>query len=126
MKIAFIGGGVMGEIILSAILNKGLTTPQAIWVSDIKETRLQYLKQEYGVAVMHNNQLVAERGEVIILAIEPKDLAEVMTELRGQLKLNQLVLSIIGGARINTLCLGLKHGSIVRAMPNTPAKIGEE
>ena len=56
MKIAFIGGGVMGEVMLSAILDKGLTTPQAIWVSDIKETRRQHLEQEYGVAVMSNNQ----------------------------------------------------------------------
>ena len=125
MKIAIIGGGVMGEVMLSAILDKGLTTPQAIWVSDIRETRRQHLKQGYGVAVMNNNQLVAEKGEVIILAIEPQDLAKVMTELSGRLKPNQLVSSIIAGARINTLCLGLNHSSVVRAMPNTAAQIGE-
>ena len=125
MKIAIIGGGVMGEVMLSAILDKGLTTPQAIWVSDIRETRRHHLKQGYGVAVINNNQLLAEKGEVIILAIEPQDLAKVMTELSGRLKPNQLVLSIIAGARINTLCLGLNHSSVVRAMPNTAAQIGE-
>jgi len=125
MKIAFIGGGVMGEVILSAILDKELTTPQTIWVSDIKETRRQHLSQGYGVAVMNNNQLVVEKGEVVVLAIEPQDLAEVMTELSGRLKPNQLVLSIIAGARINTLCLGLNHSSVVRVMPNTAAQIGE-
>ena len=125
MKIAFIGGGAMGEIILSAILDKGLTTPQAIWVSDMQETRCQHLKQGYGVATMSNNRLVAEKGEVVVLAVKPQNLAEVMAELSGRLKLNQLVLSIITGARINTLCLGLNHSSVVRAMPNTPAQIGE-
>jgi len=123
MRIAFIGGGVMGEVMLSAILDKGLTTPQAIWVSDIKETRRQHLEQEYGVAVMSNNRLVAEKGEVVVLAIKPQNLAEVMAEIK--LKPTQLVLSIIAGARINTLCLGLNHSSVVRVMPNTPAQIGE-
>ena len=123
MKIAFIGGGVMGEVMLSAILDKGLTTPQAIWVSDIKETRRQHLEQGYGVATMSNNRLVAEKSEVVVLAIKPQNLAEVMAEIK--LKPTQLVLSIITGARINTLCLGLNHSSVVRVMPNTPAQIGE-
>jgi len=108
---------------LSAILDKGLTTPQAIWVSDIKETRRQHLEQGYGVATMSNNRLVAEKSEVVVLAIKPQNLAEVMAEIK--LKPTQLVLSIITGARINTLCLGLNHSSVVRVMPNTPAQIGE-
>jgi len=108
---------------LSAILDKGLTTPQAIWVSDIKETRRQHLEQGYGVATMSNNQLVAEKSEVVVLSIKPQNLAEVMAEIK--LKPTQLVLSIITGARINTLCLGLNHSSVVRVMPNTPAQIGE-
>ncbi len=125
MKIAVIGGGNMGEVILSAILDKGLTTPQAIWVSDIKETRHQHLGQKYGVAVMSSNRLAAEKGDVVILAIKPQNLVKVMAELNGQLKSRQLVLSIIAGARIDTLSLGLNHSLVIRAMPNTPARIGE-
>ena len=48
-----------------------------------------------------------------------------MAELNGQLKPGQLVLSIIAGARINNLCLGLNHDLVARVMPNTPAQIGE-
>jgi pyrroline-5-carboxylate reductase len=125
MKIAFIGGGNMGEAMLSAILNKGLSTKQAIFVSDIGEARRQHLEQEYCVSVASDNRLVAERGDVVILAVKPQNLAEVMAELNGQLKPAQLVLSIIAGARIDTLCRGLNHSSVVRAMPNTPAQIGE-
>jgi len=61
----------------------------------------------------------------VVLAIKPQNLAEVMTELGGQLKSTQLVLSIIAGARIGTLSKGLKHNCIARVMPNTPAQIGE-
>ncbi len=66
-----------------------------------------------------------KEAEVIVLAIKPQNLAKVMAELKSQLKPNQLVLSIVAGARINTLCLGLNHRHVVRSMPNTPAQIGE-
>jgi len=125
MKIAFIGGGVMGEAMLAAVLEKELSTPQAVSVSDVDEARLEHLEQKYGVAVTGSNRQAAERGEVVVLAIKPQNLAEVMAELNGQLKPAQLVLSIIAGARIDTLSLGLKHGCIARVMPNTPAQIGE-
>ncbi len=115
----------MGEAMLSAILDKKLSLPQAISVSDISESRRQYLKQKYGVAVMSDNRLAASRGEVVILAIKPQNLAEVMAEFSGQLKPAQLVLSIIAGVTIETLSSGLAHKRVVRAMPNTPAQIGE-
>ncbi len=125
MKIAFIGGGNMGEAMLSAILDKGLSLPQTISVSDISEPRRQHLEQKYGVAVMSDSRQVVNRGDVVVLAIKPQNLVEVMAELKGQLKSGQLVLSIIAGTRIDTLCCGLSHNSVVRAMPNTPAQIGE-
>ena len=125
MKIAFIGGGVMGEAMLSAILDKGLSLPQSISVSDVSQARCQHLGQKYGVAVMSNNRQAIEGSNVVVLAIKPQNLAEVMAELSGQLKSAQLVLSIIAGARINTLRLGLNHSRVVRVMPNTPAQIGE-
>ena len=115
----------MGEAMLSAILDKRLSQPKAISVSDIDKARRQYLEQRYGVAVMGDNRLAAGKGEVVVLAIKPQNLAEVMAGLSGQLKPTQLVLSIIAGATIQTLSSGLRHKRIVRAMPNTPAQIGE-
>jgi len=124
MNIAFIGGGAMGEAMLSAVL-KRLPGPHGISVSDIDEARRQHLEHTYGVAVMSNNRLATDNSDVVVLAIKPQNLAEVMAELSGQLKPTQLVLSIIAGARISSLCLGLNHNCVVRAMPNTPAQIGE-
>ena len=125
MKIAFIGGGAMGEAILAAVLNRGLSTPQAVWVSDIKEERRQYLKQTYGVSVTDSNAEASGHGDIIILAIKPQNLPELISDLSGQIRAGQLVLSIIAGARIDTLCKGIDHRQVVRAMPNTPAQIGE-
>ena len=125
MKIAFIGGGNMGEAMLAAILDKGLSTPEDICVSDIKDVRRKQLKQKYGVAVNPDNRLTIEKRDVIVLAIKPQNLTEVMAELSGLLKPNQLVMSIIAGAKLRTLCKGLKHKAVVRVMPNTPAQIGQ-
>ncbi|MFC2043701.1 pyrroline-5-carboxylate reductase [Chloroflexota bacterium] len=123
--VTFIGGGNMGEAILSALLQKGLSLPQTISVSDINELRLKYLQEKYGVAVVNDNIRAIEKGEIIILAIKPQNLNETMAELNGRLKSSQVMLSIIAGVKIETLRRGLGHQSVVRAMPNTPAQIGE-
>ena len=115
----------MGEAMLSAILARKLSQPRAISVSDISQPRRQYLEQKYGVAVTDDNRLAVKRADVVVLAIKPQNLVEVMAGLNGQLKPAQLVLSIVAGAKINTLCRGLDHNCVVRAMPNTPAQIGE-
>jgi len=125
MKIAFIGGGNMGEAMLAAVLEDGLAKPEAIWVSDVSQARRRALVQQYGVAAMADNREAISDKEIVVLAVKPQTLAEVMAELSGQLESSQVVLSIIAGAKIDTLSKGLQHGAIARAMPNTPAQIGE-
>ena len=125
LKTAFIGGGNMGEAMLSAGVARDLSVPQAITVSDVSPTRREYLKQQYGVTVTEDNRQAIVGQDIIVLAVKPQNLAGVMAELKGSLGEEQLVLSIIAGARLGTLCTGLEHRPVVRAMPNTPARIGE-
>ncbi|MFC1912607.1 pyrroline-5-carboxylate reductase [Chloroflexota bacterium] len=125
MNIAFIGAGNMGEAMLSAILDKSLVPAESVTVSDINQSRRQHLKREFGVSVMNNVQMASTRGEIVVLAVKPQNLTEVMAELGGRLKSTQLVLSIVAGTSTGTLCAGLDHERIVRVMPNTPARIGE-
>lgn len=124
MKIAFIGGGNMGEAILSRVLERKLSTTETIFVSDVNEPRRRYLEKIYHVNTTDSNRSAAAVSEVILFVIKPQNLEQVMAELKGQLKPSQLVLSIVAGARLDTLCRGLSHNSVVRAMPNTPAQIG--
>ncbi len=125
MKVSFIGGGNMGEAMLAALLKKRLVKPQNITVSDINPVRRQHLQKKYSINTTADNLKALDGADVVILAIKPQNLAEVMAEIGGSLQPRQLVLSIIAGARIKTLRRGLKHQRIVRAMPNTPAQIGE-
>jgi pyrroline-5-carboxylate reductase len=125
MKIGFIGGGNMAEAILSSILIKELSQPDEIRVSDIAETRRDYLQKRYHVKVTPNNVEAVKGQEIVILAVKPQVLNEVMGGLKNQLGPDQLIISIITGKSINTLSRGLAHDCIVRSMPNTPAQIGE-
>jgi pyrroline-5-carboxylate reductase len=124
MKMAFIGGGNMGEAILSALLERKLSTPAGICVSDISRERRDYLKERYGVAVTESNREAVRKKDIIVLAVKPQNMPEVMAGLKGCLESVQLVLSIAAGVRISTLCQGLGHKRVVRSMPNTPAQIG--
>ena len=125
MKIAFIGCGVMGEAILKSLLSKGLVSPQEVTASDVSQSRCQLLSQRYGISCLQDNRRAAAGAEVIVLAIKPQNLNQIMVDLKGLLNPHQLVVSIIAGAHLADMTQGLNHNSIVRAMPNTPAQIGQ-
>jgi len=115
----------MGEAMLSALLNKQIAEAEDITVSDVSESRLQYLAQKYSVNITLDNCQAIAGASVIVLAVKPQTLPTLMSELIGRFKPTQLIISIIAGARIETIRNGLNHKAIVRSMPNTPAQIGE-
>lgn len=125
MKIAFIGGGVMGEALVKGVLNKKLAAPGDIVATDVSEPRRTFLEKAYHVQTTGSNAEAAKKAEVIVLAVKPQVLGEAMTEMKGQIPAAAVVVSIVAGAKIVTLTTGLGHGAIARTMPNTPAQIGE-
>ncbi len=125
MKIAFIGGGNMGEAMLASVLEKGLATRgDATTVSDVSTVRRDHLHEKYDVFVTESNKEAVSGKDVVVFAVKPQNLSDVMNDLNGRLESNQLVLSIVAGVKIDTLCKGLGYHRIVRAMPNTPARVG--
>lgn len=122
--IAFIGGGVMGEAMINGILERKLAIPGDITVSDVDPERLNGLSQKYGVRVSKDNRAAVQQTDVVVLAVKPQTLDEVMADLSGQLR-QQLLLSIVAGASLSFLCEGFSHRQVVRAMPNAAARIGE-
>ncbi len=124
MKIAFIGGGKMGEAIIRAVLEGKISPARDITVSDISASRRLYLEKQYGVAVTADNKKAVTGRDVIVLAVKPQNMNEVLADLKGSLKPGQLILSIAAGVKINQIRKGTGHPGIVRAMPNTPAQIG--
>ncbi len=125
MRLGIIGGGTMGEVMLSAVLSRGFCTPEEIAVSDVNPERGEYLKAHHRVVIAADNPLAARGADVVVLAVKPQNISAVTAELRGQLQPGQLVMSVAAGVRMNSLFLGLNHGAIARVMPNIPAQVGQ-
>ena len=115
----------MAEAILKGVLTAKLAGSQDISVGEPVAERRDLLSQEFGVSTTDNNLEAIKGADLVILAIKPQDLPSLFDQLKGKLDSAQTALSIIAGAKISTLVQGLKHGAIIRVMPNTPAQIGE-
>src|SRR4030095_9571643 len=133
VQLAFIGCGVMAEAIIAGLLDNNLVRPEQVVGSHPRQDRREELQTKYGVRVVENNEeaVVASRtggaktSSIVVLTVKPQRLGLILKELKDAIQPDQLVISIVAGARIETLANDLKHGAIVRAMPNTPATIGE-
>jgi pyrroline-5-carboxylate reductase len=124
MKIAFIGGGSMGEAMLAAVLEKKLAAPAGIIVSDVSRERRNYLNQHYGIAITDSSRDAVSGVDIVILAVKPQHITDIYHDLDGSLQPDQLVLSIVAGIKMDTIYRGLGHRRVVRVMPNTPARVG--
>lgn len=123
--VAFIGSGVMAEAMIKGLLSKGLIPANQIIAADSRLERTQELAERYGLKGAVDNNQAAEAAEILVLSVKPQVLHEVMPEVRRGAHSSKLVLSIIAGARIRTIADGVANASVVRAMPNTPAQIGQ-
>ena len=132
VRLAFIGSGTMAEAIIAGLLSKGLVKPDQIVGSHPRQDRRQELESKYGIHVVESNKEAVElvRGDVpessiVVLTVKPQRLGVILKELKATVAPEQLVVSIIAGAQIETIANDLEHRVIVRSMPNTPAQIGE-
>ena len=125
IQIAFIGPGVMAEAMLKGLLNKELAKPQQILISGPNPERNQELHDRYGVVPFSDNREAASQADIVVLSIKPQRMEKVMGELKGAIKPDAFLLSIIAGASISKIASLSGHARIVRCMPNTPAQIGE-
>ena len=123
IKFGIIGGGVMGEALLSRLIERKIYQPTDILVSEPQSSRRNYFTQQYGVGVTAENQQVAQAAsEVLFLAIKPQVFDTVAAQLSG-VAIPSLVISILAGVTLSKLEAAFPM-PVIRAMPNTPATIG--
>jgi pyrroline-5-carboxylate reductase len=125
VRVGIVGAGAMAEAMLAGMLSQGLVSPGQVVCSHPREERRNALTASHGVATTADNAAAANGADVVLLAVKPQVLRQVMTELRGSLGEAQLVVSVIAGASTRALGSGLDHPAIVRSMPNTPAQIAQ-
>ncbi|TMC60735.1 MAG: pyrroline-5-carboxylate reductase [Chloroflexi bacterium] len=124
-RIAFVGSGAMAEAMIAGLLNQQLVTPRNIIASGPRVERGQQLERQYGIGVTADNRAAVNGADVVVLSVKPQTLTGVLHELKQSVAPEALVLSIVAGARSETIANGLQHPAVVRSMPNTPAQIGQ-
>lgn len=126
MVIGFIGLGNMAKAMIGGILAKGIAAPCEVIGSARTEATQKAVGSQYGIMVYGDNCQVAEKADVLVLAVKPQMLAEVAVQIRNKVKEETLVISIAAGKTILWLeeIFGRKV-KLVRCMPNTPAMVGE-
>lgn len=123
-KLGFIGAGNMGEALLKGLLVRGSARPQGIVVSARRPERLRELVETYSVRAASNVE-VARESEILVLAVKPQILDQVLREISAAVSREKLIISVAAGVPIAAIERRLHPPMrIVRAMPNTPATVG--
>lgn len=123
--VAFLGGGNMAEALIKGLLNRSILPPARVWVSDIDRSRLDRLREAYGVHGAESNEAAVRFADVVILAVKPQVMRDALGGVAA-LAEKPLWVSLAAGwttERIESVLGGAPH--VVRTMPNTPALVGE-
>ncbi|WP_151869046.1 pyrroline-5-carboxylate reductase [Acinetobacter soli] len=119
-NITFIGGGNMAQALIGGLVARGLPSTR-ITVSDPVEAIRQVL-QEKEIHAIDDNLQAIKNADVVVLAVKPQVLAQVLKPLQGLFE-DKLIVSVIAGAEIATIAALTGAERIVRVMPNTPALV---
>jgi pyrroline-5-carboxylate reductase len=124
-RLAVLGTGKMGGILLRAFLEKKLIAPKQVAATVRHTERAEPLAAKLGVAVSTDNRAAARGADVILLAVKPLNVVEVLEEIRAEVTPKTLVVSVAASVPTKLIEQHLAEGvPVVRAMPNTPCAIG--
>jgi len=124
-RVAVLGAGKMGGILVKALLEKKLLSPSLTSATVQHEERATALSQKLGIPVGTDNAAAARGADIILVGVKPQAVQSVMDDIRAQLRPEQLIISV--AASVPTSAIENASGAaipVVRAMPNTPCAIG--
>jgi pyrroline-5-carboxylate reductase len=122
-KLAVIGTGAMGKALIKGLIDAKVFKPHEIVASDINKSRLEAFREEIKVEIAENIE-AASRAEIILLAVKPMVIVDVLKEVSAHIKSDQMVISIAAGVTIRRLQSELEPDvPVIRAMPNTPCMV---
>jgi pyrroline-5-carboxylate reductase len=131
-KLAVLGAGKLGGILLRAYLKQGLFTASSLTATVKHAERAAGLAKELGISVTTDNRAAVRGADVIVLTVKPQTVADVLKEIAPEIGTKTLLVSVAASVPTSYLEQQLAAASgrkdrevpIVRAMPNTPAAIG--
>ena len=124
-KIAFVGGGNMGEALIAGLLRSGHWKPSHLIACDVRHDQLVKLQLRYKIRASADNRRAIRKADVILLAVKPQQMRHVLEDVGTVIAPSQLVLSIAAGILTVFIEKFLARGvPVMRVMPNTPALVG--
>jgi len=124
--IGFVGGGNMAGALIKGLLAAGLYRPEELCASDVDAQKRTLLRRRFRIDATGDNRALVRGAKVIVLAVKPQIIGEVLAELREVATPATLFLSIAAGVNTARLEAGLGTGSrVLRVMPNAPALLGK-
>ncbi len=124
-KFAVIGAGMMGSAIITGVVEKKVLDPAEIAVSDPDTEKVVKLSASLGVTAAASNAEAVKDADAVLIAVKPQFLSGALSEIRGNLSPDALVMSIAAGVPVSRYTEALETGRVIRVMPNTPAQVGE-
>ncbi len=124
-RIAVLGAGKMGGILLQAFLKQGLFAPAEITATVAHEERANMLGAQWGVEVTTDNRYAAGKADILLLGVKPFQIADLLAGIRPALTPGKLVISVAASVKTEAIeqAAGMEI-AVVRAMPNTPSALG--
>ncbi|MEE8441749.1 MAG: pyrroline-5-carboxylate reductase [Spirochaetia bacterium] len=123
--IGFIGAGNMAEAFIKGIISAGLYAPDSVMAADLREERLEFLAEEYGIKTTIDNTTLVAESAIIFLSVKPQNMAKMLEGIAGRLCEDALIISIAAGVTTSYLADRLGDIAIIRTMPNMPAMVNE-
>jgi pyrroline-5-carboxylate reductase len=125
LRVAVIGAGKMGGILVEAFLRRGLFSHENLVATVHHQARAQLLTRQFGIDVTTDNLQAAQTADVILLGVKPQQVADVVRAIAPALKPGKLLISFAASVKTSAIEQAANsHCSVIRAMPNTPAMMG--
>ena len=125
MKLGFIGTGNMASAIMGGIIKNQIIPANDIIGADVMEAGRERVKEQFKIQVTADNHEVINRSDIVILSVKPQFYAEVIAEIKDDVREDQIIITIAPGKTLAWLKEQFgKNVKIVRTMPNTPALVG--
>jgi pyrroline-5-carboxylate reductase len=121
-SLAVLGAGKLGETLIRGLLDAGAVKPGRVTVTAAHAERVEKLAGDLGVRGAASNLEAVIGADLVLLAVKPQQVAQVLSEIRGALKPPQLLISVAASVSTAFIEKHLEHPvPVIRAMPNTPA-----
>jgi pyrroline-5-carboxylate reductase len=122
--VGIIGAGNMGEVLIRGLLQSGRVAKSDIITSDVSPDRLTHMSKTYGLRTTSSNVELVENASIIIIAVKPQNIDDLLDELSNSSHEGHLFISIAAGITTEKLASKMHHQSgIIRVMPNAPASV---